>query len=127
MALFAAAAVGGGLFLGGSIGAGAQTVPVACSPMAVTAAPGQSITLAASGGDGSNYRWSSPGLTITNPLGVNFNVAFTQDGSFPVMVTSGGSTATCTVTVTGTALPGSGTSGSSPSTPGLPNTGALPE
>jgi hypothetical protein len=124
LALFAAAAVAGALFVGGSYGASAQTTTVMCSPSSVSALPGQSITLSASGGDGTNYQWSSPGLTVTNPYGTNFNVSFTADGTYPVTVTSGGSSATCNVMVSGAAVP------STPittTTPGLPDTGALPE
>jgi len=126
LALFAGAALAGAIFVGGSMNVGAQTTAVACSPSAVSVAPGQSVTLSASGGDGANYAWSSPGLTITNPNGTNFTVTFNQDGTFPVTVTSASSSATCNVTVTGTAVTG-GSTGTTPSVPGLPNTGALPE
>lgn len=125
VALFAVTAFAGALFIGGSYGVSAQAAPVACSPMAITAAPGQSVALSATGGNGT-YTWSSPGLTIINPNGQGFSVNFNADGTYPVTVTSAGSTSTCNVTVTGTAVASTGgtTTGS---TPGLPNTGAMPE
>lgn len=128
VALFAAASLAGAVFIGGSYGAHAQATPVTCSPSVVSAAPGQSVSLSATGGNGT-YVWSSPGLTITNPNGQNFKVNFNGDGSYPVTVTSGSSSSTCNVNVTGVAV-GSSTSGSSSTggnVPGLPNTGALPE
>lgn len=125
VALFAAAAVAGAYFIGGSYGVNAQSVAVACSPTSTTVVPGQSVTLAASGGDGVNYSWSSPGLTITNPTGVNFTVTFNQDGTFPVTVTSAGSSSTCDVIVAGTAVPS--TTPTTTTVPGLPDTGALPQ
>ncbi len=123
-ALFAGAALGGALFIGDSMSVGAQTTSLSCSPASTMVAPGQSVTLSASGGNGT-YQWSSPGLTITNPFGANFAVTFNRDGTFPVTVTSAGTTATCSVLVTGTAVPS--TSTAPVTTPGLPNTGALPE
>lgn len=151
-ALFAGGTLAGALFMNGSMYAGAQTTTasttasstatstasttasstatsttgttVRCSPATVTVAPGQSVTLSATGGNGT-YQWSSPGLTITNALGANFRVTFNRNGTFPVSVTSGGATATCSVVVAGTAVPGS--TNPPTTTPGLPNTGAMPE
>ena len=123
-ALFLGAAFGGAIFIGSSVNAGAQTTALSCSPVSTIVAPGQSVTLSAAGGSGT-YQWSSPGLTITNPFGANFSVTFNRDGTFPVTVTSANTTATCSVLVTGTAVPSTSTAPAT--TPGLPNTGALPE
>ncbi len=124
VALFAVASLAGAVFIGGSYGAHAQEAPVACTPTSVSVAPGQSVSLSATGGNGA-YVWSSPGLTITDANGQNFVVNFNADGSYPVTVTSASSSATCDVNVTGVALGGSTSTGGN--VPGLPNTGALPE
>lgn len=115
--LFAAAAVIGSLAVG--MGVGAQTTsPVQCSAPTYTVPAEQSITLSATGGNGT-YVWSSPGLVITNPNGSSFTVTFNRAGTYPVMVSSAGASSTCTVSVTA-AVPGATT------TPSLPNTGELP-
>lgn len=115
-ASFIAAFALGGTLIGS--GALAQQADVACSPSIVSTAVGQSVTLTASGGDG-EYTWSSPGLVITNPNGVNFTATFNAAGTYPVTVISDGESAACNVAVTGTTAP--------PVFPGLPNTGELPQ
>jgi hypothetical protein len=98
----------------------AQAGPVECSPSTTTVALGASVTLSASGGDGS-FIWSSPGLVITNPVGEDFTVNFSAPGTHAVTVTSDGEADTCTVIVTAVEVPGG------PAAPGLPDTGYLPE
>ncbi len=113
-AVFVVAAVAGSLAVGA--GVFAQSVaPVTCSPSTTSVIVGHSVTLTAGGGDG-NFVWSSPGMVITNPTGAGFTVAFNAVGTYPVAVTSSGTTATCSIAV----MP-------APVVPGLPNTGELPE
>jgi PKD domain len=120
--LFVAAAVVGSLIMGAA-GVGAQTTsPVACSAPTYMFPAGQGVTLSATGGNGS-YTWSSPGLVITNPTGSSFTVTFNRAGTYPVTVASAGASSTCTLTVTAATTGGGTTTG----TPGLPNTGELPE
>ncbi|MDE2019267.1 MAG: hypothetical protein KGJ13_02880 [Patescibacteria group bacterium] len=141
VALFAASALVGSLLIGSGVFAQSTTVSstasttasstaatqLSCSPNTVSAAVGQSVTLTASGGNGT-YAWSSPGLTIANPNGKSFNVTFNRAGTFPVTVSSAGMNATCDVTVAAAATGATGTTGTTgTTTPGLPNTGELPE
>jgi hypothetical protein len=117
VALFALAAVAGSFVIGSGVFAQSVT-PVSCSPATVSVPVGQSVTLSAAGGDGTNYLWSSPGLVITNPTGAGFTVAFNAMGTYPVTVASAGTSSTCNVVVTQATVT---------VPPGLPNTGELPE
>jgi uncharacterized protein YjdB len=124
-AFFVVAAVAGSLIVGAGVFAQSMT-PVSCSPATFSLPMGQSVTLTASGGD-SNYLWSSPGLVVTNPTGMNFNVSFNAVGTYPVTVVSAGTSSTCSITVTAaTAIPAT-ISGTTTTVPGLPSTGELPE
>ena len=119
---FFAAAVAGSFALGS--GAVAQTTSsVQCSAPTYTIPAHQSLTLSATGGNGT-YTWSSPGLTVTNPHGSSFTVNFNAPGTYPVYVASNGATSTCSIAVTAAA--GTTTPSTTTSTPGLPNTGELP-
>lgn len=89
--------------------------PVTCSQSATMSDVGQTVTFNASGGNGI-YTWSSPFITITNAVGPTFTATFNTPGTYPVVVTSNGASATCTITVT------SASTGIT-TTPGLPNTG----
>ncbi len=142
LSIFAGAAVVGSLFVGSLVGAqsvsttasttlGASTTvmtsttgsfpTVGCSFAPGTAMVGQTITFAATGGDGS-YIWSSPSIAVSNPTGPTFVVNFTGAGTYPVTVTSNGTAAVCTVTIT--AVPNmTGGSVTGTPTPGLPNAG----
>jgi hypothetical protein len=125
VALFiAAVAAGGMLSIGGGVQAQVTTTasgPVVCTFGLPSVPAGQQATLTATGGNGS-YVWSSPGLTINNPTGSTFGVAFNDPGTYPVTVTSNGQSATCSVLVTAPL----GTTPTTPTTPGLPDTGEMP-
>jgi hypothetical protein len=77
---------------------------------------GQTANFSASGGNGS-YTWTIPELSLANPTGSGSYVTYVTPGTRIVTVSSGGSSATCAINVTG-----------SPSVPfvpvpSLPNTG----
>jgi hypothetical protein len=97
----------------------AQTVPVSCS-VSTTSAVGsnQPVTFTAAGGTGS-YVWSGRNINITNETGVRFVVTYPNTGTYPITVTSGSDSATCTMSVigSGTGVP------TVPTTPGFPSTG----
>ena len=125
----AASVFAGALIAGVSLFAGAGalaqvtttvTTPVACHFGLPSVPAGSQATLTATGGDNVNYVWSSPGLTITNPTGSIFNVAFNSPGTYAVTVTSAGQSSTCSIVVTAPLGASTGV------TPGLPNTGELP-
>lgn len=88
--------------------AAAQTTlpPLVCSPTSVAVEVGQSVTLAASGGDSAlPYSWSvSPPVALINPTGMGFTVNFTSAGTRVVTVTNGARVATCTVFVNAPAV-----------------------
>ncbi len=113
-----------GLFALGSGPAAAQTTSsVRCSAPTTTVPAHQPLVLSATGGNGA-YTWSSPGLTISNPHGSQFTVNFNKPGTYPVTVASGNTTSTCNITVTAAV---SGSTTTTTSVPGLPNTGELPK
>lgn len=87
--------------------------PVVCSPATQTATVGQAVSFTATGGNGT-YVWSATDLTLNNPTGSGFTANYGSSGTHIVTVTSGASSASCTVNI----LP--------VSTPGLPNTGYAP-
>lgn len=82
----------------GSIGL-AQTTPVACSTGTPTVTANQAAILTASGGNGV-YAWSGTNLNITNSAGTQFAVSYPTPGTYTVIVSSAGQSATCNVTVT---------------------------
>lgn len=84
----------------------AQTVtPLTCTASQASVATNQSVILTASGGNGT-YAWSGTNLNITNATGNQFAVSYPNVGVYPVTVTSGGLTATCSVNVTTTSATG---------------------
>lgn len=85
------------LSFGFALTSSAQTA-LTCSPSSGSVAVNQSITLTATGGDGS-YVWSGNNLNITNPTGQQFMVSYNQAGAYQVNVQSAGQTAICTVNV----------------------------
>jgi hypothetical protein len=76
----------------------AQTPPVSCSPSSSTVSSNQAATLTASGGNGV-YSWSGTNLNITNSAGTQFAVSYPTPGTYTVIVSSAGQSATCNVTV----------------------------
>src|SRR5688572_14056974 len=104
----------------------AQATPVFCSVSPVSVPINTTITLTASGGNGT-YTWSSPNFTLADPttssavLGLSYNVP----GDYIVNVMSNGASATCFVTITAIEFPAPGSAIEAPA-PGLPNTGELP-
>jgi hypothetical protein len=96
----------------------AATGAVSCSPTVQNVNVGQQLNLTASGGNGV-YTWAAPGIVDTSQTGSSgYFVNYGSAGTRIVVVTSGGSSATCTVNVLGTSVP-------VPPViiPGLPNTG----
>ena len=88
--------------LGMSLGAPsfAQTVtPVGCTNGSGTVAVNQAAVLTASGGNGL-YAWSGTNLNVTNSAGTQFAVSYPTAGTYTVIVTSAGQSATCSVNVT---------------------------
>lgn len=77
----------------------AQTVtPVSCSVGASPVTVNQAAVLTASGGNGI-YAWSGTNLNITNSSGTQFAVSYPTPGTYTVIVTSAGQSATCSVAV----------------------------
>jgi hypothetical protein len=77
----------------------AQTVsPLSCSLGASSVGVNQSMTITATGGDGT-YAWFGPNLNVTNSAGSRFTVSYPNPGTYPVNVSSAGQTATCNVNV----------------------------
>lgn len=76
----------------------AQTPAVSCSPSSSTVSANQAATLTASGGNGV-YAWSGTNLNITNSAGTQFAVSYPTPGTYTVIVSSAGQSATCNVTV----------------------------
>ncbi|HEY4501636.1 MAG TPA: PKD domain-containing protein [Candidatus Paceibacterota bacterium] len=94
----------------------AQTADVSCSVNKTTVGSNQPVTFTATGGTG-NYTWSGNNINIINKNGKQFVVTYPNAGVYPITVTSGGDSATCTMTVVASGgVP-------APFTPGLPNTG----
>ncbi len=88
---------------GMSIGAlsQAQTVTfLSCSVNEASVNVNQAAIITAMGGNGT-YFWSGPDLNVTNSAGSQFAVSYSQAGTYPIMVSSGGQTATCNVNVVG--------------------------
>lgn len=102
-------------FFGGNLGSvlGAATTTLSCGPSARTVATGALTTFSASGGNG-NYVWTAPQMAARS--GNTLTVYYTSPGNSSVTVTSGGQSATCLVTITGSVL-------GDTTNPGLPNTG----
>lgn len=85
----------------------AQSVnPLVCSLSANTVGTNQVEVLTATGGNGTFY-WSGPNLSVTNSTGNQFAVSYPNAGTYPIVVTSAGLTATCNVVVTNSASTGS--------------------
>jgi len=76
----------------------AQTPPVSCSPASSTVSANQAATLTASGGNGT-YTWSGTNLNVTNSAGTQFAVSYPTPGTYTVIVSSAGQSATCSVVV----------------------------
>jgi hypothetical protein len=77
----------------------AQTFsPLSCSASASSVGLNQTMTLTASGGNGT-YFWSGSNLNVTNSAGSQFAVSYPNAGTYSVNVSSAGQTATCMVNV----------------------------
>jgi len=92
----------------------AQTT-LTCMPSSTNVQLGQSITFTASGGNGT-YNWGTPDSSISGAM-TSIVYTPTQTGAGAVVVRSGTQSAACDYTVTGTST-------GTPTSPGLPNTGA---
>lgn len=91
----------------------AQTAtPLTCSVSSATVNTNQPAIFTAVGGNGT-YAWSGPNLNVTNATGNKFSVSYPTAGTYPITVTSGGQTATCSMSVVAVA---SGTLACSPAT-----------
>jgi hypothetical protein len=90
---------------------GNSTGSLSCSPSVQNTTLGQTVSVSASGGNGT-YTWSSPDLNITNSSGSGFSANYASTGLKTLTVMSAGSAASCTVNVLANAA-----------NPGLPNTG----
>jgi hypothetical protein len=105
---------------------------LSCAPSVQTVGFGQTATFTAVGGTGP-YTWQTPNQTY-QAIGPTLNVVLPLAGTQAVSVSSGGQTAMCTVTVTGTvynpSIPASYVAPTAPNvtviTPTLPNTGFEP-
>jgi PKD domain len=96
----------------------ATTGNLACFPAVQNVTVGQTAVVSATGGDGVNYTWSAPDLTITNPNGSGFSATYGSVGLHTLTVTSAGLTTTCAINVLS-----DGVVAPAPVTPGLPDTG----
>lgn len=76
----------------------AQTPAVSCAVATSSVTVNQPATLTASGGNGV-YTWSGTNLNVTNSGGTQFAVSYPTPGTYTVIVTSAGQSATCNVTV----------------------------
>ncbi len=78
----------------------AQTItPLTCSVASGTVISNQAVILTAAGGNGT-FAWAGPNLSVTNSAGTQFAVSYPTPGVYPIVVSSGGLTATCNVVVT---------------------------
>lgn len=83
--------------------ASAQAVtPLSCSAPSAAVNVNQSVLVTASGGSGT-YAWSGDNLSVTNGTGSQLSVAYPTAGTYTIRVSSNGQSASCQVTVTGTA------------------------
>lgn len=75
---------------------------VSCSPATQTVNVGQNDVLTALGGDNVSYTWSAPpdGIPLAGGPGSSFSVNYATTGTRSIFVSSGGSSAQCTVNVT---------------------------
>jgi hypothetical protein len=90
---------------------------LACLPSSQSVSTGQTAYFNASGGNGS-YSWIVPELSLNNPTGTGSYVTYMTPGTRTITVTSGGASATCSVTVVGNSVVPQIIT-----VPGLPNTG----
>ncbi|HEY5382952.1 MAG TPA: hypothetical protein VIJ88_00100 [Candidatus Paceibacterota bacterium] len=90
----------------GTLGFAQTVTPVACSVNQSSVGANQAATFTATGGNGT-YTWSGPSLSITNASGSQFAVSYPNAGVYTITVASAGQTASCNMTVTGTATSGS--------------------
>ncbi|MDR3571591.1 MAG: hypothetical protein P4L81_05375 [Candidatus Pacebacteria bacterium] len=105
---FALSAVTALAVVGLSIGAisfAQTTVPVTCSMASSSVNVNQVNILTATGGNGT-YSWSGPNLNVTNSAGSKFAVSYPTAGTYPITVSSAGSSAVCNVSVVGTVSTG---------------------
>ncbi|MBI3952476.1 MAG: hypothetical protein HY336_00795, partial [Candidatus Doudnabacteria bacterium] len=79
-------------------------VPITCSPASQNVALNALASFTANGG--SSYSWSAPGGTPASGTAASFATKYASTGSKTVTVTSGGSSAACSVSVTQTAQSG---------------------
>ncbi len=87
-----------------------QTQPLACSPTTQTVEVGAIATLTASGGSG-GYSWSAPDSLTDSGTGSSFSAQYLNIGTYPVTLTSGGSSVTCTVNTVCPSVPSLTSSG----------------
>lgn len=111
LSLATAAGVAGITFASTGI---AATTAVSCSTPTPVVAVNQTAVFTAAGGTGS-YTWTGQNLSLTNPTGTQFLVSYPAAGTYTITVSSGGSVASCTLTVTGASAP--------VVVPAMPNTG----
>ncbi len=76
----------------------AQSVPLSCSAGVSPVNVNQAAVFTAAGGNGT-YAWSGTNLNITNAAGTQFAVSYPTAGTYTVVVSSAGASATCNVTV----------------------------
>jgi hypothetical protein len=93
-----------------------STNEISCFPATQNVVLGQTASVSASGGNGT-YTWSSPDLSIANPVGTGFSANYASIGVKTLSVASGGLVTTCTVNVLSNNVV------INPVTPTLPNTG----
>ena len=84
----------------------AQSVPLSCTVGTTSVAANQAAIVTAAGGNGT-YVWSGTNLNVTNVSGTQFAVSYPNAGTYTVIVTSAGQSATCNVTVTAAPTSGS--------------------
>lgn len=80
-------------------------IPVSCSTVTSTVLPNQAVVFTAVGGNGS-YVWSGTNLNITNAVGSKFAVSYPNAGVYTILVSSGGFSGSCSMTVSGTPTTG---------------------
>lgn len=76
----------------------AGTTPLTCVNPVGTILVGTPATFTVNGGNGT-FSWSSPGLSVANPIGTSFTANFSTAGIHTVTVNSGAETSTCAVNV----------------------------
>src|SRR5690606_22488795 len=84
----------------------AQPPPqVVCTLLSsATVSVGQTASFEGSGGNGT-YSWSAPGGSPSSGNGYTFSTSYSTAGTKTVTVSSGGSSRTCSVNVTGSQTP----------------------